>query len=315
MRFILHLLFLGVLFFQTDLMATKKKFSAIVIDADSGEVLFDHNSHYIGHPASLTKMFTLKMLFDALNLEKTNLNDMITVSKYAANQLPTKLHLKPGSKISVIDAILALITHSANDVAAAVGEYLGGSEEKFAKMMTQKARAIGMRNTVFKNASGLPHPEQITTAKDMSILARHLIDHYDSYFQYFATTSFYYKGKSYRNHNTLLGKVEGVDCCKTGFTNASGFNLVASAKRGDKRIVAVILGGLTRHYRDAQMTKLINGTFKKLDVAVPEQSLLSEQNELSFMIRELIKNSKKPEKKSIISKKAPLKKQIKKKRA
>ena len=315
MKIFLHLLFPLTLFFQTELMSTKKKFSAIAIDADSGEILFDHNANHIGHPASLTKMFTLKMLFDGLNSGKTNLDDMITISKHAAKQLPTKLHLKPGSKISVVDAILALITHSANDVAAAVGEFLAGSETNFAKIMTQKASFIGMKNTVFKNASGWPHPEQITTAKDMAILARHLIDHYNEYLQYFSTTSFYYKGRNYRNHNTLLGRVEGVDCCKTGFSNSSGFNLVASAKRGDKRIIAVILGGPTRHYRDLQMTKLINNSFKKLDLSLGKESYLTEEDDISSMINELLKSSAAEEKKSILSKKAPPKKSIKKKRA
>jgi D-alanyl-D-alanine carboxypeptidase len=295
-------------------MATKKKFSAIVIDADTGEVLFDHNSGHIGHPASITKIFTLKMVFDALNSGKTKLSDMIPISKHAARQQPTKFNLAPNSRISVMDAILALITHSANDVAAAVAEFIGTSEPHFARLMTQKAHSIGMKDTVFKNASGLPHPEQVTTARDMAILARHLVDDYDAYLQYFATTSFYYKGRNYRNHNKLLGSVEGVDCCKTGFTNASGWNLVASAKRGDKRVIAVILGGPTRYYRDMQMTRLINNTFKKLDLLAPTQvSASDERDDIGIMLDELAKSSPKMDKKPLPSKRS-FKKGIKKKR-
>ncbi len=309
--------FLLVIFLQSALFCApasfaKSKFSAMAIDADTGEVLFQVNPDHIGHPASLTKIFTLKMIFDALSSGKISLNQMIKVSRHAANQRPTKLGIRAGGKISCLDAILGLVTHSANDVAAAVAEFLGGSEENFARMMTLNARSLGMRNTIFKNASGLPNPEQITTARDMATLTRHLIDNYEPYLEYFATTSFYFKGRNYHNHNKLLGRVEGVDCCKTGFTNASGWNLVASAKRGDKRIIGVILGGHTRVYRDAQMTRLLNSTFKKLHLSFPEQSHLYEEDEVALLVDEIVKSPIKINKKPSAKKCA---KPAKKKRA
>ena len=286
----------------------KKKFSAIVIDADTQEVLFDHSADHIGNPASLTKIFTLKMIFDALNAGKLHLQTLIKISKYAASQKPTKMYIRPGHSISVLDAILALVTHSANDVTVAIAEFLSGSEANFAKKMTEEAHALGLKNTYFKNATGLPNNEQRTTPREMAKLTAHLIQNYGPYLQYFSTTSFYFKGKNYRNHNKLLGEVDGVDCCKTGFTNNAGWNLAASAKRGDKRIIAVIMGGPSRQYRDQKMTKLINATFKKLHLNASPQAGTPQDDDIGSLVAELARDSEMSSKASIQTSKRKKKK-------
>ncbi|MBZ0230256.1 MAG: D-alanyl-D-alanine carboxypeptidase, partial [Bauldia sp.] len=189
--------------------------AAIVVDAKSGKVLYSSNADARCYPASLTKMMTLYMLFEALDSGKVTLSSRITISKHAAAQPPSKLGLKPGQTIAVKDAILALVTRSANDIAAAIGERLGGTESGFASKMTAKARAIGMKSTTFRNASGLPDPAQITTARDMALLGRALQDRFPKYFAYFKTPSFTYGGRKIGNHNRLLGRVAGVDGIKT----------------------------------------------------------------------------------------------------
>ncbi len=173
------------------------------------------------------------------------------------SQSPSKLGLKAGSSIRVEDAIRALVTKSANDAAVVVAETLGGDEPQFARMMTRKARALGMNATLYRNASGLPNPEQITTARDQSLLGRAIQDRYPKYYRYFSTPSFTYRGHAMRNHNRLLGNVEGVDGIKTGYVAASGFNLVTSVRRGNRHLVAVVLGGRTGGLRDARMRELI----------------------------------------------------------
>ncbi len=231
--------------------------AAIVVDAKTGKVLYAKNADTKAYPASLTKMMTLYLTFEALEAGRITLGTRIKVSANAAAEPPSKLGVKAGNTITVKDAILSLVTRSANDMATALGEHLGGSESRFATMMTQRARSLGMRSTTFKNAHGLPNSAQVTTARDMSILGRALQDRFPTYFRYFKTTSFTYNGAKIGNHNRLLGKVNGVDGIKTGYTRASGFNLVTSVNLPDRRVVAVVLGGSSGSSRDAYMTKLV----------------------------------------------------------
>lgn len=231
--------------------------AAIVVNAKSGKVLYSDQADAQRYPASLTKMMTLYMLFEAVNSNKMTLRTEIGMSAHCAAQPPSKLGMKPGETIKARDAILALVTKSANDVACAVGERIGGSESAFAEAMTARAQRLGMTRTVFRNASGLPDPGQVTTARDMATLGRALQRDYPRSFRYFDTKSFRWNGKTYRNHNKLLGRVNGVDGIKTGYTRASGYNLVCSAERGRHEIIAVVLGGNTGRARDARMTALI----------------------------------------------------------
>ena len=233
-------------------------YAAIVVDAKTGAVLHQSTPDGARHPASLTKIMTLYMLFEQLEAGKIALDTPMPVSEEASSQAPTKLGLKPGSTLMVEDAIKGLVTKSANDAAVVIAEKLGGSEEEFARMMTRKARAIGMQNTVYRNASGLPNDQQVTTARDQALLGIAVQQRFPKYYKYFSLSSFVYHGKGIRNHNKLLGKVEGVDGIKTGYTNASGFNLVTSVKRGYRHIVAVVLGGRSGASRDARMRELIS---------------------------------------------------------
>jgi D-alanyl-D-alanine carboxypeptidase len=233
-------------------------YAAIVVDAKTGAVLHQSTPDSARHPASLTKIMTLYMLFEQLEAGKIALDTQMPVSEEAARQAPTKLGLKPGSTLLVEDAIKGLVTKSANDAAVVIAEKLGGSEDEFARMMTRKARAIGMQNTVYRNASGLPNDQQITTARDQALLGIAVQQRFPKYYKYFSISSFVYHGKGMRNHNKLLGKVEGVDGIKTGYTNASGFNLVTSVKRGYRHVVAVVLGGRSGASRDARMRELIS---------------------------------------------------------
>ena len=232
-------------------------YAAIVVDTNSGKVLEDANPDSPRHPASLTKIMTLYVLFEQLNAGKLKLDSRLTVSAHAAAQEPSKLGLEPGQTIEVEDAIKAIVTKSANDIAVVVAEAIGGTEEEFARIMTRKAHALGMTHTTYVNASGLPNDAQITTARDLALLARAIQDDFPKYYRYFSTLTFQYHGMSIRNHNHLLGRVEGVDGIKTGYTRASGFNLVSSVHRGDRRIVAVVLGGTSIGARDARMRSLI----------------------------------------------------------
>ncbi|MBX9843643.1 MAG: serine hydrolase [Xanthobacteraceae bacterium] len=233
-------------------------YAAIVVDAKTGAVLHQSTPDGARHPASLTKIMTLYMLFEQLEAGKIALDTQMPVSEEAASQAPTKLGLRPGSTLMVDDAIKGLVTKSANDAAVVIAEQLGGSEEEFARIMTRKARAIGMQNTVYRNASGLPNDQQITTARDQALLGIAVQQRFPKYYKYFSISSFVYHGKGIRNHNKLLGKVEGVDGIKTGYTNASGFNLVTSVKRGYRHVVAVVLGGRSGASRDARMRDLIS---------------------------------------------------------
>lgn len=232
--------------------------AAIVVDANTGKVLYSSNANARRYPASLTKMMTLYLLFEAIETGQTSLNDRITMSAHAAAQAPSKLGMKPGQTISVRDAILALVTKSANDVAVAIGEHIAGTETKFAQLMTARAHDLGMSRTVFKNASGLPNTAQVTTAHDLAILGRALREHYPQYYSYFSTPSFVWNGRRIANHNRLLGRVAGVDGIKTGYTRASGFNLVTSVNRGGRLVVAVVIGGETSKSRDNEMAGLLD---------------------------------------------------------
>jgi D-alanyl-D-alanine carboxypeptidase len=233
-------------------------YAAIVVDAKTGAVLHQSAPDGARHPASLTKIMTLYMLFERLEAGNISLDTAMPVSEAAASQAPTKLGLRPGSTLLVEDAIKSLVTKSANDASVVIAEALGGSEEEFGRMMTRKAQALGMRNTVYRNASGLPNDEQVTTARDQALLGIAVQQRFPKYYRYFSLSSFVYHGKSIRNHNKLLGQVEGVDGIKTGYTRASGFNLVTSVKRGYRHIVAVVLGGRSGGSRDARMRELVN---------------------------------------------------------
>jgi D-alanyl-D-alanine carboxypeptidase len=232
-------------------------YSAMVVDANSGKVLYAVNEHALRHPASLTKVMTLYMLFEQLERGKIRLDSEIPISAHAASMPPTKLGLRPGQTIVVEDAIKAVVTRSANDIAAAIAEALGGDEETFSAQMTRKARALGMTRTNFANASGLPDPDQITTAHDLTVLGRAIQERFPRYYPYFSTPVFYFGRQAIRNHNRLIGGVEGVDGIKTGYTRASGFNLLTSAKRDGRRIVAVVLGGRSGGQRDRVMAQLV----------------------------------------------------------
>ncbi|MGB8044002.1 MAG: D-alanyl-D-alanine carboxypeptidase family protein, partial [Pseudolabrys sp.] len=210
------------------------------------------------HPASLTKIMTLYLLFERLEQSKIKLTTDLPVSAHAAVQAPSKLGLKPGETIRVETAIRAIVTKSANDVAVIVAEALGGDEESFARLMTAKAKALGMTQTVYRNASGLPDDQQITTARDQAILGRAIQDRFPNYYQYFATRTFDFRGKSIRNHNHLLGVIDGVDGIKTGYIHDSGFNIVTSIRRANHHIVAVVFGGRTAEARDARVRSLID---------------------------------------------------------
>jgi len=232
-------------------------YADIVVDDKSGLVLHEVSADEPRHPASLTKIMTLYLLFEQLEAGKLSLDTELPISTRAALQNPTKLGLKANQTIKVEDAIKGLVTKSANDAAVVVAEALGGSEAEFAKLMTAKAGALGMTGTTYVNASGLPAEEQITTARDQAVLGRAVQHRFPVYYQYFATPSFRYKGAEMRNHNNLLGQVKGVDGIKTGYTEASGYNLTSSVRRDEKHIVAVVLGGTSNGARDARMRQLI----------------------------------------------------------
>src|SRR5258705_7811750 len=249
---------------------------SIIVDVDSGAVLSSNNPDGIRRLASLTKIMTLYLLFERLDAGKMKLDTEMEVSEHASEQSPTKLGLKPGQTLKVEDAIKGLVTRSANDAAVVIAEAIAGDEDEFAKLMTRKARALGMSKTTYRNASGLPNDEQLTTARDQATLGRAIQDRYPRYYRYFATTVFNYRGQSIRNHNRLLGNVEGVDGIKTGYTHASGFNLVSSMRRGNRHLVGVVLGGRSGGSRDAIMRNLLaenleKGATKRTVAAITER--------------------------------------------
>ncbi len=253
------------------------RYASIVVDANSGVALRETNADSLRHPASLTKIMTLYLLFERLESGKLKLNSPLAISEEAASQSPTKLGLKPGQSILVEDAIKALVTKSANDVAVAIAETLAGSEEEFARQMTRKARAIGMTRTVYRNASGLPDDDQVTTARDQARLGILIQERFPRFYRYFSTVNFTYHGDSMRNHNHLLGQVAGVDGIKTGYTHASGYNLITSVHRGGRHLVAVVMGGNTAGQRDAHMRDLIERYIVEASIKRPEIAVAQAQ--------------------------------------
>jgi D-alanyl-D-alanine carboxypeptidase len=241
------------------------KDAALILDGATGKTLYARNEMAERHPASLTKMMTLYMLFDALKAGKITMQTPMPVSSHAAQQKPTKLSLRPGTTINVDTAIRAIVIRSANDVAVVIAEALGGTELHFAQMMTDKARALGMRETYYHNASGLPDPLQITTATDLSVLARHLAYDFPQYYPYFALPGFNYKGVYYPTHDNLIGRYPGADGIKTGFTVASGFNLTSSVVRGGVHLIGIVMGGRTAVRRDLEMMHLLDTAFAQID--------------------------------------------------
>jgi D-alanyl-D-alanine carboxypeptidase len=254
------------------LHAAPRVAAAIVVDMNTGSILHTQDAETLRHPASLTKMMTLYVLFGYLRAGTIKPDTALVVTPHAASRPPTKLGLKPGSTIKVSDAAKAMVTKSANDAAATIAENLGGTEENFARVMTDTARRIGMKKTVFRNASGLPDKEQVTTARDMAILAAHLIHDYPEYYKVFETRYFTYKGRKYRNHNKLLFGYKGTDGIKTGYTRASGFNLAASVHRGNKHLLAVVLGGKTGSQRDAATRALLDKHLPKASESKPTKA-------------------------------------------
>ncbi|TPM96511.1 D-alanyl-D-alanine carboxypeptidase family protein [Mesorhizobium sp. B2-1-3A] len=232
--------------------------AAIVVDAKTGKVLYSADANGRRYPASLTKMMTLYLTFEAMAKGKISRNSPVVFSAHASAEAPTKLGVKPGGSVTVETAILSIVTKSANDSATALGEMLGGDETTFARMMTAKARQLGMNGTVFRNANGLPDPGQFTTARDMATLGIALREHFPQYYGYFSQRSFLYGRQRINGHNRLLGRIKGVDGIKTGYTRASGFNLVSSVSDGNRRLVAVVMGGTSGGSRDNQMASLIN---------------------------------------------------------
>lgn len=246
------------------LVDASASYADIVIDAETGRILHATNPDSLRHPASLTKMMTLYLTFQALENGKLSLNQYFPVSSNAAEQSPSKLGLRPGTRIRVEDAILGLVTLSANDAAVVIAEGLGGSEEAFGEMMTRQAHALGMAHSHFDNPSGLPDPDQITTARDMAVLGHALIYHFPQFYPYFSHDSFTYAGIYHHNHNHLMDRYDGMDGIKTGYIRASGFNLVASAKRDGTRLIGVVFGGHSAVARDNQMAVLLDQAFASI---------------------------------------------------
>ncbi len=237
------------------------RYAAIVVDANSGEVLYARRADALRYPASITKVMTLYLTFEALATGRMSANDMVVFSSHAAVQAPTKIGLRSGEAMTVDQAIKAVTTKSANDVAVALAEKIGGTEARFAALMTLRAQELGMTNTRFVNASGLPDNRQITTARDIAILSRAVMRDYPQYYFYFGVKSFEFRGQTIANHNSLLRKMPGVDGLKTGYTNASGYNLAASAVRDGRRLITVVLGGASTAARDENVAELLNAGF------------------------------------------------------
>jgi len=239
------------------------RYASIVVDVATGEVLHASNADATRYPASLTKMMTLYMVFEALEQGRLSLDQRLPVSGHAASMPPSKLGLPAGGSIAVRDAILALIVRSANDVAAVVAEALGGSESAFARQMTEKARALGMTSTVFRNASGLPDGRQVSTARDLATLSMRVLRDFPQHYHYFSTQSFTYGSQTHSSHNRLVRNYGGADGMKTGYIRASGFNVATSAVRDGRRIIAVVMGGRTAQSRDAHMADLLDRGFTR----------------------------------------------------
>jgi D-alanyl-D-alanine carboxypeptidase len=251
------------------------KYAAIVVDANTGRVLYSRNADSYRYPASLTKMMTLYMLFEALERGDFTMASQLKVTARAAGQPPSKLGLKSGQNIRVRDAILALVVRSANDVAVVVAEALGGTESKFAAMMTKRARELGMTRTTFRNASGLPNNRQKTTARDMYALSLRIQEDFPQFYGYFATAQFVWGPRTYKTHNNLLGKYKGTDGIKTGYIRASGFNLASSVHQNGRHLIGVVMGGKTARRRDAHMKDILTKSFARLKNATQNRTALA----------------------------------------
>jgi len=263
--------------------AHARKYASFVMEADTGKTLYSRNADTQTYPASLTKMMTLYLLFEDLKAHKISMRTPLKISARAARQPSSKLNLKRGSTISVHTAIKALVIKSANDVAVTVAENLARSEVSFARRMTRKARDLGMDNTTFRNASGLYHSKQVTTARDMATLGQALYRDFPEYYSFFSLKSFRYKGKTIRTHNKLLKTYSGADGMKTGYIRASGFNIVTSAERNNTRIISVVLGGESSKWRDRQVARLMNKAFQNIAFAannIPRPPLNPENKRL-----------------------------------
>ena len=276
------------------------KYASFIINENTKRIYHNANADTRNYPASLTKIMTLYLVFDALKSKKISMNSKFKVSKRATRQPPSKLNLSAGSNITVKNAILALVTKSANDVATVIAENLGKSERNFARLMTRKAKKLGMTRTTFRNASGLPNRGQLSTARDMATLGIAIRKNHPNFFKLFKTKSFIYKGIKYTNHNNLLGSYSGTDGIKTGYTNASGFNLVASVERNGQRIIGVVFGGKKARSRDKHMVTLLNKYFKtslsKPLVRIAKPSELPKIRPKIVMAEKNIKNFKIPPK-------------------
>jgi len=254
--------------------AAEPRSTSLVVDANTGTVLQSKGADDPVYPASLTKMMTLYMTFELIEMGRLSYSSKIRMTEEGAAAAPSKLDLKPGEELTVLDAIKALVTKSANDVAIALGQHIAGSEVNFARLMTRKARELGMSKTTFRNASGLPDPDQVTTARDMVTLGLRLQDDFPRHYRLFATRTFAFGGKTYRNHNGLLARYHGTDGIKTGYTRASGFNLVSSVRRDGKHVVAAVFGGKTARIRNARMQSLITAALPKASTTVTRKPAL-----------------------------------------
>ena len=250
------------------------RYAAMSVDANTGRVLHAEAADEARYPASLTKVMTLYLVFERMQLGRLRPETLLRISPQAASVPPSKLGLEPGSTIAVSDAIKALVTKSANDVAVAFAEHISGSEDRFAQLMTRKAHELGMRATTFRNASGLPDPSQTTTARDMLTLALRLYDTFPREARLFSLRSFHYAGRNHRNHNTMLGNFDGMDGIKTGYTRASGFNLLASVRRDGRHVVAVVLGGNTATARNARMRVILGRSLQQASAERTRQRLV-----------------------------------------
>ena len=290
--------FILLIGFLVSIQPAQAKYASFIINENTKRVYHTANADTRNYPASLTKIMTLYMIFDALKTKKISMNTKFKVSRRATRQPPSKLNLSAGSSISVKHAILALITKSANDVATVVAENLGKSERNFARLMTKKAKKLGMKRTTFKNASGLPNRGQLSTARDMATLGMAIRKNHSVFFKLFKTKSFIYKGTRYSNHNNLLGSYSGTDGIKTGYTHASGFNLVASVERNGQRIIGVVFGGKKARSRDKHMIKLLNRYFKtnasKPLVRIAKASELPKNRPKIIVAEKNVKNFKVP---------------------
>jgi len=258
----------------------EERYASLVVDAETGRVLAATNADHTLHPASLTKIMTLYMTFDALKRGALDLKQHLPVSAHAASMTPTELGLRAGDRITTEQAILGLVTKSANDAAAVLAEAIGGTEPEFSRRMTERAFDLGMNQSNFANASGLPNPLQVSSARDMALLALAMLRDHPAEYRYFSTLSFAYKGRVYPNHNRLLAAYKGTDGIKTGYVNASGYNLVASVQRDGRRLIGVVFGGSSGRARDAHMVSLLDDGFRSLAKPAPkpaeEQMLMAE---------------------------------------